>query len=139
MSELRSVGSRHARHDGASEGVDAGAPKLVGSNEGTIYKTFKQLLENEDEYNKMSRACIRDLAAEGYELPLMRTYPLTLFGGDRAAPGSRYSARVKSSLLLVACQTQTRNVHCWNFEKGKPTNGRRPGSSIKEVVRDGGF
>ena len=46
------------------EGVDAGTLKLVGSDEETIYKTFKLLLENEDEYNKMSR------------------------GGDRAAPGN---------------------------------------------------
>ena len=47
------------------EGVDAGTLKLVGSNEEMIYKTFKLLLENEDEYNKTSHACIRDLAAEG--------------------------------------------------------------------------
>ena len=39
------------------EGVDAGTLKLVGSNEETTYKTFKLLLENEAEYNKMSRAC----------------------------------------------------------------------------------
>ena len=94
------------------EGIDVDALNHVGSNEETIYKTFKLLLENEDEYNKMSR------------------------GRDRATPGSRYRARVKSSLTLFACQTQTRNVYCWNFDKGKPTNGRRPGSSIKEVVKD---
>jgi UDP-N-acetylglucosamine 2-epimerase (non-hydrolysing) len=47
------------------EGVDAGTLKLVGSNEETIYKTFKLLLENKEEYDKMSHACIRDLAAEG--------------------------------------------------------------------------
>lgn len=39
------------------EGVDAGTLKLVGTDEETIYKTFKMLLENEDEYNKMSHAC----------------------------------------------------------------------------------
>lgn len=39
------------------ESVDASALKLVGSNEEMIYKTFKLLLENEDEYNKMSHAC----------------------------------------------------------------------------------
>lgn len=39
------------------EGVDAGTLKLVGTDEETIYKSFKLLLENEDEYNKMSRAC----------------------------------------------------------------------------------
>lgn len=39
------------------EGVDAGTLKLVGTDEETIYKTFKMLLENENEYNKMSHAC----------------------------------------------------------------------------------
>ena len=39
------------------EGVDAGTLKLVGTNEETIYKTFKLLLENENEYKKMSNAC----------------------------------------------------------------------------------
>ena len=39
------------------EGVDAGTVKLVGSNEDTIYTTFKTLLENKAEYDKMSRAC----------------------------------------------------------------------------------
>lgn len=39
------------------EGVDAGTLKLVGTDEETIYRTFKELLENEDEYNKMSHAC----------------------------------------------------------------------------------
>jgi len=38
------------------EGVDAGTLKLVGTNEETIYSTFKLLLENEDEYNKMAHA-----------------------------------------------------------------------------------
>ena len=39
------------------EGVDAGTLKLVGTDEETIYSTFKLLLENEEEYNKMSHAC----------------------------------------------------------------------------------
>ena len=57
------------------EDVDAGTLKLVGSNEETIYKTFKLLLENEDEYNKMSHACNRTALGNvrtlhpGYELP----------------------------------------------------------------------
>lgn len=39
------------------EGVDAGTLKLVGTDEETIYRTFKLLLEDEDAYNKMSHAC----------------------------------------------------------------------------------
>ena len=39
------------------EGVDAGTLKLVGTDEETIYSTFKLLLENQEEYNKMSHAC----------------------------------------------------------------------------------
>ena len=39
------------------EGVDAGTLKLVGTDEETIYKTFKMLLEDENEYTKMSNAC----------------------------------------------------------------------------------
>lgn len=39
------------------EGVDAGTLKLVGTDEETIYKTFKELLENKAEYEKMSKAC----------------------------------------------------------------------------------
>ena len=39
------------------EGVDAGTLKLVGTDEETIYRTFKMLLEDEDEYSKMSHAC----------------------------------------------------------------------------------
>lgn len=38
------------------EGIEAGTLKLVGTNEETIYKEFKSLLENEDEYKKMSKA-----------------------------------------------------------------------------------
>ena len=102
MSKLRSAGSRHARHDGTSGRRRRGRSKTSWLERRDELKTFKLLLENEDEYNKMSRACIRDLAAGGYELPLMRTYPLTLFGGDRAAPGSRYRQRsgVGSRLAL---------------------------------------
>ena len=39
------------------EGVDAGTLKLVGTNEEVIYNTFKLLLENKEEYDKMSGAC----------------------------------------------------------------------------------
>lgn len=39
------------------EGVAAGTLKLVGTDEEVIYKNFKMLLEDENEYNKMSRAC----------------------------------------------------------------------------------
>lgn len=39
------------------EGVTAGTLKLVGTDEDVIYKNFKMLLEDENEYNKMSRAC----------------------------------------------------------------------------------
>lgn len=38
------------------EGIKAGTLKLVGTNEDTIYREFKNLLENKDEYLKMSRA-----------------------------------------------------------------------------------
>ncbi len=39
------------------EGVEAGTLKLVGTDEETIYKTFKLLLEDKSEYSKMSKAC----------------------------------------------------------------------------------
>ncbi len=39
------------------EGVDAGTLRLVGTDEDTIYTAFKELLENREEYMKMSRAC----------------------------------------------------------------------------------
>ncbi|MGE4588697.1 MAG: non-hydrolyzing UDP-N-acetylglucosamine 2-epimerase [Acidaminococcaceae bacterium] len=39
------------------EGVAAGTLKLVGTKEDTIYESFKLLLEDEKEYNKMSHAC----------------------------------------------------------------------------------
>ena len=39
------------------EGVNAGTLKLVGTNEETIYSTFKLLLENKAEYDKMSHVC----------------------------------------------------------------------------------
>lgn len=38
------------------EGIAAGTLKLVGTNEQTIYDSFKVLLENEEEYRKMSMA-----------------------------------------------------------------------------------
>lgn len=38
------------------EGVKAGTLRLVGSDEEIIYNTFKQLLKNEEEYLKMSKA-----------------------------------------------------------------------------------
>ena len=38
------------------EGIEAGTLKLVGTNEETIYGTFKLLLENKEEYEKMSKA-----------------------------------------------------------------------------------
>ena len=38
------------------EGVTAGTLKLVGTDETVIYDSFKELLENEDEYKKMSHA-----------------------------------------------------------------------------------
>ncbi len=39
------------------EGIEAGTLKLVGTDEETIYRTFKLLIENKDEYDKMSKAC----------------------------------------------------------------------------------
>ncbi|MBR2823718.1 MAG: UDP-N-acetylglucosamine 2-epimerase (non-hydrolyzing) [Clostridia bacterium] len=39
------------------EGVEAGTLKLAGTDEETIYRTFKLLLEDENEYNRMSHAC----------------------------------------------------------------------------------
>ncbi len=39
------------------EGVDAGTLRLVGTNEENIYSTFKQLLEDKDTYEAMSKAC----------------------------------------------------------------------------------
>lgn len=38
------------------EGIKAGTLKLVGTNEETIYNNFKLLLENKEEYDKMSKA-----------------------------------------------------------------------------------
>ncbi|MBQ6794746.1 MAG: UDP-N-acetylglucosamine 2-epimerase (non-hydrolyzing) [Clostridia bacterium] len=38
------------------EGIKAGTLKLVGTEEETIYNAFKLLLENEEEYEKMSKA-----------------------------------------------------------------------------------
>lgn len=39
------------------EGVCAGVLRLVGTDEETIYKNFKELLEDETAYNAMSHAC----------------------------------------------------------------------------------
>ena len=38
------------------EGIDAGTLKLAGTDEESIYREFKTLLSDENEYNKMSRA-----------------------------------------------------------------------------------
>ena len=38
------------------EGIDAGTLKLAGTDEETIYKLTKELLENKEEYDKMSTA-----------------------------------------------------------------------------------
>ena len=38
------------------EGVEAGTLRLVGTNEEDIYRNFKELLENEEEYSKMAHA-----------------------------------------------------------------------------------
>lgn len=38
------------------EGIEAGTLKLVGTEEKAIYRNFKQLLENKDIYNAMSKA-----------------------------------------------------------------------------------
>ena len=39
------------------EGVYAGSLRLVGTDEDTIYKCFKELLENDEAYSKMAHAC----------------------------------------------------------------------------------
>ena len=39
------------------EGVTSGTLRLVGTDEETIYNNFKLLLENKEEYEKMSKAC----------------------------------------------------------------------------------
>ena len=39
------------------EGIEAGTLRLVGTNEDTIYNSFKELLENPTSYEKMSTAC----------------------------------------------------------------------------------
>lgn len=38
------------------EGIEAGTLKLVGTSEEGIYQNFKELLENEEKYNKMAQA-----------------------------------------------------------------------------------
>ena len=37
--------------------MEAGTLRLVGTDEETIYLNFKELLEDEEAYNKMSHAC----------------------------------------------------------------------------------
>lgn len=39
------------------EGIAAGTLKLVGTDEEVIYQSFKQLLEDQNEYHRMSHAC----------------------------------------------------------------------------------
>lgn len=39
------------------EGVKAGTLRLVGTDEETIYKNFKELLENQKSYDAMAKAC----------------------------------------------------------------------------------
>ena len=39
------------------EGIDAGTLRLVGTDEEVIYKAFTELLENQEEYARMSKAC----------------------------------------------------------------------------------
>lgn len=39
------------------EGVESGTLKLVGTDEEIIYQNFKLLIENEEEYNRMAKAC----------------------------------------------------------------------------------
>jgi len=39
------------------EGVEAGTLRLVGTDEATIYKSFKELLEDDQAYQKMAHAC----------------------------------------------------------------------------------
>ena len=38
------------------EAVEAGTVKVVGVEDNTIYQAAKQLLDNEEEYNKMAKA-----------------------------------------------------------------------------------
>ena len=40
-----------------TEGINAGTLRLVGTDEEVIYSAFKELLENSEEYSKMSHAC----------------------------------------------------------------------------------
>ena len=40
-----------------SEAVEAGIAKLVGTNENTIYNSFKELLESKDVYDSMANPC----------------------------------------------------------------------------------
>ena len=38
------------------EGIEAGTLRLVGTDEEAIYKSFKELLENKEAYDKMAKA-----------------------------------------------------------------------------------
>ena len=38
------------------EGIEAGTLKLVGTDEETIYREFRNLIENEEAYNEMAHA-----------------------------------------------------------------------------------
>ena len=39
------------------EGVSTGTLRLVGTDEETIYRNFKELLEDDEAYQKMAHAC----------------------------------------------------------------------------------
>lgn len=39
------------------EGVRAGTLRLAGADEEVIYNNFKELLENQDAYNAIAKAC----------------------------------------------------------------------------------
>lgn len=39
------------------EGINAGTLKLVGTSEDSIYSSFKELIENQELYNSMAKAC----------------------------------------------------------------------------------
>ena len=45
------------KHLPLEETVDAGTLRLVGTNEEVIYQNFKELLENQEAYDKMAHAC----------------------------------------------------------------------------------
>lgn len=47
----------HGRENFGAEGVETGALQLVGTDEEVIYNNFKLLLEDNNEYEKMCKAC----------------------------------------------------------------------------------